>query len=153
MATGIMAVKRKAKMAEGKQTINSAPESEGKSHDALKKENFDRAKMLSDFFGMIIRLGFIMAATAYLIKQMPLYPGFLGSVITVTSILFIVLLCVLLWRVGLIIYYVLIEQFSNDHENPNWFPRIVSLAFTILSLLGIGAIGVMIALNTPTFWK
>lgn len=135
----------------GKSTVISTQKNADKSHNTLKKENFDRAKMLSDFAGMIIRLGFILAATAYLIKQMQVYPGYIGTVLTVTGFLFVILLFNLLWSVGLIVYYILIEWLSCNHEKPGRISQFFTWLFTILALLGIAVIGVIIALEIPAF--
>ena len=135
----------------GKSTINSAQKKTENPHENLKKANFDRAKMLSDFAGMIIRLGFILAVTAYLVVQMQVIPWFYGMVLTVTGALFAILLWCLLRSVGLIVYYVLIEWLSNNPEKPSRFTWGIAWFFTILTLFGIAIIGVIIALNTPAF--
>ncbi len=122
-----------------------------KLHDTLKKNNFDRAKMLSDFAGMIIRIGFIVAATSYLIVQMQIHPWFLGMVLTATCFVFVILLYNLMHSVGLIVYYVSIEWFSENPDKPGWLSWGTAWFLTILVLLGITLVGVLIAINTPAF--
>lgn len=122
-----------------------------KKYDDLSKSNFDNAKMISDFAGMIIRLGFVFAAMGYFFPQMQLRPGLYGTILTVTTALIFVLVVTMLFRIYHIVYYALIKCFSSNYKNTNLFIRISVGGLAFLTLIGIVIIGVMIALDTRTF--
>jgi hypothetical protein len=102
--------------------------------DNLVKANFEKAKAISDFVGMIVRFAFVVAATAFFFRRSQEVKGFGGYLLGVCATVASGLTVVFGYRIMMLV--VAYEQRSTHAWKSTW-ARLIGFIFGVLMATSI----------------
>ena len=124
-----------------------APESQAD----IEKQNFETGKKLSDFIGMVLRLGFLSAAFGYFIVMGLKWGSFWRIIFFVCALGSICLGVALIRRINNIILFELRRGFLKEDGTLPFYRNFISSGLTFIFVAGIITVAAAVAREVAAF--